>query len=117
MDHEIGTIEKPSTSSKSSMRASILFSYVGNTTGVVIQTGPLIEAWNRARLGVPLVIELMTNDDKEVWPKCRVTELANNQILATLRTNTGLEITEEDLVKAVTLFRNLGLKIDSYSTM
>lgn len=114
MEHVIGSAVKTLTREIRTTRASILFSYVGNTTGVVIQTGPLIEAWNRARLGVPLVVELMTNDNKEVWPKCCVTELTNTQILATLRTNAGLEITEEDLIKAVNLFKELGLNIESY---
>lgn len=114
MELVIGSAEHVSTDENSATRACILFKYVGDTTGVVILTGPLIEAWNRSRLGVPLVMELMTNDNKEVWPKCRATELTHNQISATLRTNVGLKITMDDLNKAVNLFKELGLDIDSY---
>lgn len=88
--------------------------YTGDVIGAALLMGPLIESWNKARLGVPMVVKTVENEGKEIWPKQDARTFVGAVMNVVLRSNPGVMISETDANTALELFKNRGLDVYSY---
>lgn len=88
--------------------------YQGDVIGAALLMGSFIENWNKSCLGVPMVVNVVENDGKQIWPKQHARTFVGSVMNVVLRSNPGVLITETDAATAVELFKKQGLKVNGF---